>query len=527
MSPLRIGILVVLASLSQALGQELLQPPRNLTLASKDFDLFLLWLPADGYPPKVSYAVQWIDPFGMSWKDVSHCTDIFETVCNLTCVSPEINNRHRVRVKAQMSTSTGIISSTWVQLRDIEYTVQVELAPPILQVEKIENSLLVNTAFSYPSCVKDVFQHLTYDLEIWAVGTKFRMTFHDKVEKTLDINVTELSSGKYCLHARASFPTNKKRSNFSEPVCTFLHGKAENWQLLALPFLLMLSAGAFIVFLWYKNMVKRAKTPQTLDFSRYQGPKKLLEFGEREVIKVDALTCTAVRFVSGKRSQSGPQIYSTFSPVHSLSEEDEDEEEDDSGRPTTYTARKDMHHHLIAPGPFVLAECMVGEDASGFPDSKRSSFSEVSSVEESPGFPTNDPAAGAGQEDMSADIDILLQLPLPDCNFPTVMQRMAAGGHPEANHGSLQGSEIARFGIQDKQDFSEFLIEEQFIDERGSENDSSSCGRHMVEIPLLNVSFGDLENGVPGGNRDLELDNILEPEFCESQPRHTDYISRC
>lgn len=46
----------------------------------------------------------------------------------------------------------------------------VQLAPPVLKVKYSRNILDVNVSFTYPSCMKEVFQDLTYDLEIWRVG---------------------------------------------------------------------------------------------------------------------------------------------------------------------------------------------------------------------------------------------------------------------------------------------------------------------------------------------------------------------
>ncbi|KAF7236517.1 Interferon lambda receptor 1 [Varanus komodoensis] len=553
-----IGVLLALASLRQALGRGFLQPPRNVTLVLKDFELFLMWLPADGYPPQVSYTVQWIDPYDAQWNDVSHCRDILESTCNLTCVSPEQNNRHWVRVKAQTRTSDGNVSSAWVQLdKGIEYAVDVELAPPRLQVERKKTSLLVNTTFSYPSCVKDIFQHLAYDLEFWATGTEDIMPYRNMMmDQAIDINITQLSSGNYCLRARGFFPTSKKWSSFSKPSCLLLHEKGENWKWVALPLLLMLSAGALVVFLCYKNRFTQIKMPEVLDFPGHRSPNKLLEFSQRELIQVDDLTCTAVPFVSGRRTRPGPQIYSTFSP--SLLEEDEgededeDEDEDDSGNHIPYTEvrqfqRKHTHCQvtdtgqktadlssqagsflpnegcwpdLMVPGSLILAE----EDISGLPESRRTSFSENSLVEEFLRFPTSAPAAGEGQQNGNWDIDFSLQWPIqmerPDCIFLSRMQPVAAGGSPEAIPEILDGSEVTPFWILGKQDACEFLLE------RGFENDSSSCGGDTVEHSLFNASLEGLEEGVPGGSRDLELGSGPEPVFDEYLPRHTNYISR-
>ncbi|KAL8220587.1 UNVERIFIED_CONTAM: hypothetical protein K2H54_049925 [Gekko kuhli] len=55
-----VALAVLLAVRHQARGGILLPPPRNVILVSKDFNLFLTWLPGADYPPGVFYTIQWM-----------------------------------------------------------------------------------------------------------------------------------------------------------------------------------------------------------------------------------------------------------------------------------------------------------------------------------------------------------------------------------------------------------------------------------------------------------------------------------
>nr|XP_028594686.1 interferon lambda receptor 1 [Podarcis muralis] len=555
MSLLGVCCLVVLASFGQAsgtVGQEfLLSPPQNLTLVSKDFHLFLTWLPAADDLPGVTYTVQWMEPYGLQWDDFLPCRDISETVCNITCMSPELDNRYSVHVKAQMKNSSGMASSKWVELNNIDYTVQVELAPPILQLKETENALDVSVAFSYPSCAEATFQDLTYDLEYGIDGAGKLRNYTEMKENVLGFDTTHWSSGRYCFRARAV--VSEKWSNYSKPVCTLLHEKAENWVFVAVPLLLMLPAGAFIVFCCYKKMNNPIKMPQALDFSK--GPTKLLLIGEREAIKLDPITCTAALVESGRRNRTGPQKHSALSPSVLSEESEEDEEDDDDGSPIPYTEvlrfqKKSLNCQmasmgleaplpssgygssqsglpdLTVPGVPASTEWVTEESSSGFQENEGTSSSESSSVEESFGFPVGFPTAGGKGWDEDIDFSSVL-IEGSGINLSTGKQFTPVRGHPEENCASLEDLKIPLFGMLGNQDSCGFHFEEQFVDERGSEEDSSGCGSLMDEIPLLDVPcMGALDRGLFGENRDLESGRTPEPKFHGYRPRHTHYIAR-
>ncbi|XP_060640207.2 interferon lambda receptor 1 [Anolis sagrei] len=335
---------VLLLSFQQVIVEGFLPPPRNVSLVSKDFSLFLTWLPDERYPPGVSYRVQWKNPFAMPWRDIPHCRDISESICNITCVSPELNNRYWVQVRAQMMDGTRNLSSNEKRIV-VDYEVDVDIVPPILQLRRTKDILGVNVTFTYPSCAEKIFQQdLSYDLKFWAKhGTEKPREFKGLTKNAMDIDIMDWTSGNYCVHAKAFFSKTEKWSNFSEPICTLLPEKsttlqgAQNWGFVAFPILILFSAGPISLFLWYKNIMKKIKTPQALDFSRFGSTKKLLELSGEELIPVHSVICAEVPLISGWRIR--PNLLVAPSLDSMLEEDNEEEDEEDDESPILYTKR--------------------------------------------------------------------------------------------------------------------------------------------------------------------------------------------
>nr|XP_060640207.1 interferon lambda receptor 1 [Anolis sagrei ordinatus] len=337
---------VLLLSFQQVIVEGFLPPPRNVSLVSKDFSLFLTWLPDERYPPGVSYRVQWKNAFAhvSAMRDVPHCQDISETICNITCVSPELNNRYLVQVRAQMMDGTRILSSSEKRIV-VDYEVDVDIVPPILQLRRTKDILGVNVTFTYPSCAEKIFQQdLSYDLKFWAKhGTEKPREFKGLTKNAMDIDIMDWTSGNYCVLAKAFFSKTEKWSNFSEPICTLLPEKsttlqgAQNWGFVAFPILILFAAGPISLFLWYKNIMKKIKTPQALDFSRFGSTKKLLELSGEELIPVHSLICAEVPLISGWRIRPSLLVAPSLDSMSEEDNEEEDEEDDES--PILYTKR--------------------------------------------------------------------------------------------------------------------------------------------------------------------------------------------
>ncbi|KFW09880.1 Interferon lambda receptor 1, partial [Eurypyga helias] len=201
-------------------GHNQLPPPRNVTLLSKDFDMILTWSPGEGFPPDMAYTVRYESQDRIDkWIKVPHCKNIHRTSCNLTCVLPNF-----VKARARVKAVSGQVQSPWVVSQFKEYHLDVELAPPVLNVNVEENLIHVNASFPLATCVEG-FSWM-YDLNLWEAGSEDKKEYNDNFRKnTVTIDTTALR-GNYCLSARSSFQSiDFKHSKFSQPVCVLLNHK--------------------------------------------------------------------------------------------------------------------------------------------------------------------------------------------------------------------------------------------------------------------------------------------------------------
>ncbi|XP_074782450.1 interferon lambda receptor 1 isoform X2 [Athene noctua] len=345
MSTWRLRVLMALCFLRQTRGHVQPPPPQNVTLLSKDFDMILTWTPGEGSPPDVTYTVS--QEHMDNWIKVPHCKNIHRTSCNLTCVLPNFF----VKVRAQVKAVSGQFQSPWVESQSKEYHLDVELAPPLLNVDVKENLIRVNASFPLATCVESLLW--MYDLNLWEAGSEDKKKYEHILRKTsVTINTTALR-GNYCLSARSSFQNiGFKYSKFSQPMCVLLNHKAVEWKLppsamipvFVLPILL---TSAFIICL-LKQDAKRKKMPHTLDLSHLKaaGPAFHCELSEKEFFR-DYLICTEKPVSQRKTNKAlagnnGPWMASFPSSLSSSSsssseEEEEEEEEEDSSTFIPYT----------------------------------------------------------------------------------------------------------------------------------------------------------------------------------------------
>nr|XP_010299251.1 PREDICTED: interferon lambda receptor 1 [Balearica regulorum gibbericeps] len=336
----RVSILMALCFLRQTKGHVQLPPPQNVTLLSKDFDMILTWTPGKDSPPDVTYTVRYESQERMDkWTKVPRCKNIHRTSCNLTCVLPNLFVKVRARVKAV----SGQLQSPWVESQFKEYHLDVELAPPVLNVNVKENVIHVNASFPLATCVES-FSWM-YDLNLWEAGSEEVKQYEGIFRKnTVTIDTTALR-GNYCLSARSSFQSiDFKHSKFSQPVCVLLNPKVE-WEfpfsatIPAFVLLLLLLTSAFIISL-LKQDAKRKKMPRALDLSNLKAARSDFhcETSEKEFFR-DYLICTEKLMPQMKtnktlRRNNLPWMASFLS---SSSEEEEEEEEEDSSAFIPYT----------------------------------------------------------------------------------------------------------------------------------------------------------------------------------------------
>ncbi|OXB56409.1 hypothetical protein ASZ78_010663, partial [Callipepla squamata] len=296
--------------------------------------MILTWTPGEGSPPDVLYTVRYESKGRMDkWIKVPHCKNIHSISCNLTCVIPNFFIKFRAQVKA----TSGRLHSPWVKSQFKEYYLDVELAPPLLNVNVKENVIHVNATFPMAICVESL--SWMYDFNLWEAGSENKKQYKSIFrKKAVTIDATALS-GNYCLNTRSSIQSiDFKHSKFSEPVCILLNHKAE-WKFpfsAIVPVLVLLIILASVSTIWLlKQDAKHKKKPQALDLSNYKvpGPTFCCELRENEFL-TDCLICTDKPISQGKKNrtlaQNNHPWMASFLPSSSSEEEDEEEEENSS-----------------------------------------------------------------------------------------------------------------------------------------------------------------------------------------------------
>ncbi|KAM8791109.1 interferon lambda receptor 1 [Rhynchonycteris naso] len=267
--------LLLLCLLRSSGGKPHLTPPQNVTLFSRNFSVYLTWLPGPGNPHNVTYVVAYHSSATTprKWRKVSKCVGTRELTCSLMCLEKQdLYNRFKGRVRAVF---TGI-QSPWVESEYLEYLFEVEPAPPILVVTRTEEILQVNATYQLPSCMPS--SNLKYEVDFWKEGTenktRFPVTPHGQpVQIPLQLD----TSGHHCVSARTIYTFgDPKYSEFSKPSCFSLETPGVNWALLVLlplllPLLVVIATGCVI----WKNFLRNpwfqlVKMPQALDFSGHR-----------------------------------------------------------------------------------------------------------------------------------------------------------------------------------------------------------------------------------------------------------------
>lgn len=301
--------------------------------------MILTWTPGEGSPPDVLYTVRYESKARMDkWIKVPHCRNIHSNSCNLTCVIPNFFIKFRAQVKA----TSGRLHSPWVTSQFKEYHLDVELAPPLLNVNVKENVIHVNATFPMALCVESL--SWMYDFNFWEAGSENKKQYKSIFrKKAVTIDTTALR-GNYCLNARSSIQSiDFKHSKFSQPVCVVLNQQGE-WRFpfsAVIPVCVLLVLLTSVSTIWLlKQDVKHKQMPQALDISNCKtaGPTFCCELRENEFL-TDCLICTEKPMSQGKKNKTlarNNRLWmASFLP--SSSEEDEEEEEEDSSSFIPYT----------------------------------------------------------------------------------------------------------------------------------------------------------------------------------------------
>uniref|UniRef100_A0A6I8N555 Uncharacterized protein n=1 Tax=Ornithorhynchus anatinus TaxID=9258 RepID=A0A6I8N555_ORNAN len=98
------------------------------------------------------------------WWKVPPCHLRARQTCDLTCL---VKNQH-IKFKGRVRAVTPGARSPWAESQYLDYIFDVELAPPILEVRRLEAALIVNATFPLPAC--ESLEPLKYDVDFWEAG---------------------------------------------------------------------------------------------------------------------------------------------------------------------------------------------------------------------------------------------------------------------------------------------------------------------------------------------------------------------
>ncbi|CAO2589518.1 Interferon lambda receptor 1 [Lemmus lemmus] len=373
-------------------GRSRLAPPRNVTLLSENFTVYLTWLPGLGNPPNVTYFVTYQGYSSQPWQKVEQCAGIKALVCPLMCLKrQDLYRKFRGQVQAASARGRSLPAVSPY----LEYLFQVGLAPPTLELTRMEKILWVNATYQLPPCVP--FLDLKYDVEFWKEGEEHKTLYPaNSYDQPVKIPLPQGANGRHCLRARTYYPlTEIKYSPFSEPSCIFLEDPGAIWALLTLLLVLPLLVAAAAAGVIWKRLegdpwFQWVKKPQALDFTEYRYPTTAFhpsgpEFPDDLDLCPQKEMTIRIRPIPQVRDpgtlQEGPEKDST---------EDEDEDTDDSDslqpyleRPLFVREKLQTMKHLEADESGV--DSGRSEDASTWDSSDRSWSSTVNSLKDEAG----------------------------------------------------------------------------------------------------------------------------------------------
>ncbi|XP_032270982.1 interferon lambda receptor 1 [Phoca vitulina] len=327
---------LLLCLLQSTRGKPHLAPPQNVTLLSRDFSVYLTWLPGLGYSKNVTYFVAYQSAATpRRWRKVKQCAGTKELACSLMCLEKQdLYNKFKGRVWAVSPSAR----SPSVESKYLDYLFEVEPAPPVLEVIRTEEILSINATYQLPPCMPP--SDLKYEVDFWKEGignkTRFPVT---PCGQPVHIPLQPATSGHHCLSARTIYTFgDPKYSNFSKPTCFFLEAPGASWAFLVLlplllPLLLVIAIGCVIWKRFRENpWFQRAKMPWALDFSEYR--YSMATFQPSGPESLDTLTlCSQKELTRRVRPSPGvrtPATVQARSEKNSAEEEDDEEDADDN-----------------------------------------------------------------------------------------------------------------------------------------------------------------------------------------------------
>ncbi|XP_025711756.2 interferon lambda receptor 1 [Callorhinus ursinus] len=311
-------------------GKPHLAPPQNVTLLSRNFSVYLTWLPGPGYSQNVTYFVAYQSAATpRRWRKVKKCAGTKELACSLMCLEKQdLYNKFKGRVWAVSPSAR----SPSVESKYLDYLFEGKSPPPVLVVTWTEEILSINATYQLPHCMPP--PDLKYEVDFWkeGIGNKTRFPVTPRGQP-VHIPLQPATSGHHCLSARTIYTFgDPKYSDFSKPTCFFLEAPGASWAFLVLlplllPLLLVITIGYVIWKRFRENpWFQRAKMPWALDFSGYRYPMATFQPSGPE--SLDTLTLCPQKELT-RRVRPSPGVR-TPATVQARSEKNSAEEEEDT-----------------------------------------------------------------------------------------------------------------------------------------------------------------------------------------------------
>ncbi|XP_028249418.1 interferon alpha/beta receptor 2-like [Parambassis ranga] len=285
----------------------------NLTTSS-NFNHVLTWEPGPGTRAGVYYQVSVETERGTSSEAVAGCQFVQHPVCNLTEAFPDPTDSYIISIIARVGAQTSRPAT-------VEFKPITHLGLPRLTVISCGRHLCVDL---YPPVkrLQESYDNLNYQLQIQSNNGDKPKFYKEK--RSLKREVLEhLAPGRqYCVSVRFSDPTEKKESNFSQPVCTFTNGIFSADPLIsAIACLLVIAALVPVALLTYAGFICMKRQPL---------PLVLASIHHIEEVLVLVPHCTVLSSLFNKVPSAGEK-----SSMESLSDEDDEESATESSYEST------------------------------------------------------------------------------------------------------------------------------------------------------------------------------------------------
>ncbi|GCC34671.1 interferon lambda receptor 1-like isoform X1 [Chiloscyllium punctatum] len=279
--------------ITDVLGNVLI-PAQNLTLSSKNFSVFLTWMPPEEHPPQATYSVE-IMPKNV-WIEPANCMFPSEKICDVTCTIKNCYSELKARVRSLLPETPVVSTYGFIPLYD------VELGPPQMEIVFEEESLMVHLQVKLIQCKNEVLdacllKQLIYEVVIWDVNEPVRTLIkRSELDNSVQIAKSELRGYRNCISAKSIYQSLKKSSSLSKPVCFTLEAKEHQTE----KFLGIIGPvlGTFFLILVTALIVKSVicipsnmKIPSALDFTWPTTFTQKMAVAQPDLCELSIITC--------------------------------------------------------------------------------------------------------------------------------------------------------------------------------------------------------------------------------------------